>query len=590
MKKFFTLICALVGFAGAANAATVDDITVCKSSYVLVFDNWDGNGTAKPGKGNLFGDGFFLDVTGGSVATNKQSIDLSDETYADGAYSKYAAYGKHLNSWRLKNGQDVIAMKVTAKSKIIILGQTHSSRYPMITDEAPASNTMQGNDLGSTVNEVSSNGRFEWVADDDRTIYIGSKGGDYYVSYLIVEAATINGAPTVEVGAQTFDDANKLWYMDVTCTPNEMTEEGSTEKLKTVVYYTTDGTAPSLTNGTLYTEPIRCYQNTSIKFQPYMDLGFGDISEDDIVAGADVQANATFSFNAPTITTDGATFAIASEYAEQNGINYYTLNGGEAKQGDGETLELGNSAIVEAYTKISNGKYGEFISNSASTPVYAMKAIKENKSVTVSGSAVEQTAEDGTKSYVLSDDAAVNADKEYFFLNSPSMTLLPTADDTKSIYQAPVGQEVYMQMNKNTVSFLVAAGDSVTVTVTCSKNSCKTLDSDDESKIDRKCYVNVNGTNYGNEDITAENGNIITFGLKAGEAADEAFTFMKWKNTGNILVSSIAIAYYGPTTGIENIATVAEKAQNGAIYNLAGQKVSNSFKGIVIQNGKKFVK
>ena len=29
--------------------------------------------------------------------------------------------------------------------------------------------------------------------------------------------------------------------------------------------------------------------------------------------------------------------------------------------------------------------------------------------------------------------------------------------------------------------------------------------------------------------------------------------------------------------------------QNGAIYNLAGQKVSNDFKGLVIKNGKKFV-
>ena len=41
-------------------------------------------------------------------------------------------------------------------------------------------------------------------------------------------------------------------------------------------------------------------------------------------------------------------------------------------------------------------------------------------------------------------------------------------------------------------------------------------------------------------------------------------------------------------TGIETVKTV-DKANNGAIYNLAGQKVGNSFKGIVIMNGKKFV-
>ena len=41
-------------------------------------------------------------------------------------------------------------------------------------------------------------------------------------------------------------------------------------------------------------------------------------------------------------------------------------------------------------------------------------------------------------------------------------------------------------------------------------------------------------------------------------------------------------------TGIDAIKT-AEIANDGAIYNLAGQKVSNDFKGLVIKNGKKFV-
>ena len=72
MKKIFTLICALVGFAGAANAATVDDLAVLKHSYVLVCDELG----ARPGKGSLFGNDHFLDVTGGSTATNKGQVDL----------------------------------------------------------------------------------------------------------------------------------------------------------------------------------------------------------------------------------------------------------------------------------------------------------------------------------------------------------------------------------------------------------------------------------------------------------------------------------------------------------------------------------
>ena len=46
---------------------------------------------------------------------------------------------------------------------------------------------------------------------------------------------------------------------------------------------------------------------------------------------------------------------------------------------------------------------------------------------------------------------------------------------------------------------------------------------------------------------------------------------------------------YGTGTGIENVVNKNAKSSN-VIYNLAGQRVSNSFKGLVIKDGKKFVK
>ena len=43
-----------------------------------------------------------------------------------------------------------------------------------------------------------------------------------------------------------------------------------------------------------------------------------------------------------------------------------------------------------------------------------------------------------------------------------------------------------------------------------------------------------------------------------------------------------------PSTGINN-ALVAPVAKNAPVYNLAGQQVNASYKGVVIQNGKKYV-
>lgn len=43
------------------------------------------------------------------------------------------------------------------------------------------------------------------------------------------------------------------------------------------------------------------------------------------------------------------------------------------------------------------------------------------------------------------------------------------------------------------------------------------------------------------------------------------------------------------TEGIQETVLVSNKMMNGAIYNLAGQKVGRDYKGIVIQNGRKFI-
>ena len=45
---------------------------------------------------------------------------------------------------------------------------------------------------------------------------------------------------------------------------------------------------------------------------------------------------------------------------------------------------------------------------------------------------------------------------------------------------------------------------------------------------------------------------------------------------------------FGTEAGIINVKEDVVKA-NGAIYNLAGQRVSKDYKGIVVKNGKKFV-
>ena len=593
MKKIFTLICALVGFAGVANAATVDDIAPLKHSYVLVCEDLG----ARPGKGALFGDNHFLDVTGGSTSTGKGAVDLS---VADGVLvteeiaAKYGEYGSHKNFLRLKKTQDVIAMSVTAKSKVIIFYQDNNKddRYPVFAKDAALKEKFADGEKSERVNSCK---RIEWTATDDGLVYVGDNNGDMFVSYIIIEANEAPGTPTIKVGAQTFEGG--LWFREVSCKPNPYKMEGSDEAIPTIVTYTTDGSEPNASSP-VYTKPIKCYKDMTVKFQAYQDWGMG-ADEGFKCNGADNDGNVNFVFDAPTIDANGATFTITSPYAEQNGSNFYKLNGGEEVAGDGATLT--ESATVTAFTKIANGDYATFITKSTTTDVYVLNPIKEKKTIAITAAdvVVDQEATDastdGSTVYKV-ENGAISANKMDFFVKNLTFGVLK---DTKAQYQVPEGQEAYIQMSNTNIVFQVAEGDSVNVKVVCTKNSCKNIDADDaaEDKLDngctpdRQCYVNVSGVNYCLTDAEGKhtndlklypNANEFEFGLAGGKT----YTFQKYSGTGNILISSIEITPV-ETDGINNV-NVVEKA-NGAMFNLAGQKVANNYKGLVIKNGKKVV-
>lgn len=580
MKKLFTLICALVGLASTANAAKIDDVALCKHSYVLVMDQVTGtvkgvNKGAKPGKGQLFGDGFFFDVTGGSVADNKGSWNLSsEESIAILGTDAYAEYGDHLNSFRLKKAQDVIAMKVTGGSKVIILGQVHT-RYPKIATNAALTENVQKN----TTNTVAENGYFSWVAPDDMTIYIGSEGGDYFISYIIVEANEAAGTPSVKVGAQTYE--NGLWYREVTCKPNTYELMGT--KLPTVVTYTTDGSTPTA-DSPKYTEPIKCYKEQTVKFQAFIDYA-GVGSADEECPGAENEGIVSFSFNAPTITADGGNVTITSEY--EGAQNFYKY--GDADYTEGSSVTLTESATLTAMSKIVNGSYTTFETASTSKDVYVLNPISEEKIITVSGTAVvdeEATATSTTGTIYKIENGAITADKMDFFVKDLEFGAISNASAAAQ-YQVPAGQEAYIKMNATNISFLVAQGETADVHVICSKNACKNIDAE-EAK-DRQCKVNVDGTTYGCDDmltgtydITDADGNVvetlptneIKFSLGEG-----IHTFQKFSGTGNILISSIKI------TPVKGTGINAVNGENKVANN--GKFIKNN-RVVIVKNGVEF--
>lgn len=587
MKKIITLICALIGMTATVSAAGVEDIAVCKHSYVLVMDEATNNGAAKPGKGSLFGDGFFLDLTGGSVATTKGSVNLSDAaTWGEDIAAKYGEYGSHLNSFRLKNQQDMMAMKVTAGSKLIFFynGNNKSgtaARLPKISSDAAQKEVLNTESAPTADTPAQGIVKMEWTAKDDGTIYIGSWNGDLFVSYIIVEANEAPGTPSVKVGDQQFQDG--VFFREVTCKPNTYDLFG--EQFKTVVTYTTDGTAPTEASP-IYTAPIKCYKDMTVKFQAFVD--YGDGAPADKCENADNEGIVAFSFNSPVISVDEATntVSIKSEYEDLGANVEYYYSYGDVVDEKGASFQLNSSATVTAYSKIINGNYDTFTTKFVTKDVYVLNAITEKTTLSVTaGTAVkdaEASATSGTDVYII-EGGAINADPMQFFVKNLEFGAIANADEANAQYQVPAGQEAYIKMNATNITFKL--DQPAGVVVTCSKNACKNINS--ETEADRQCKVNVDGVTYGSADIKVDYnliaddgetvietlpGNIIKFDLKEG-----IHTFQKFSGTGNILISSIEILPGQLITGVNEVTAgtlipirTVKVAKNGSVVIVNG--------------------
>nr|MBQ5605106.1 InlB B-repeat-containing protein [Bacteroidales bacterium] len=171
--------------------------------------------------GNKFGNDYFLDVKGGTVATNKGSIDISNSDKkaqysaingADVDYlsAKYSTYGSRLNSLRLKNAQDVIALKPLAGSVIYVFGQGNNktgaqARIPKFATDADLKEAL--NDGPDESHPKTSNYVYKFEVpkdkgfDGENPLYIGSYNGDAFFSYIIVELPPVEPLYKVTVSA-----------------------------------------------------------------------------------------------------------------------------------------------------------------------------------------------------------------------------------------------------------------------------------------------------------------------------------------------------------------------------------------------------
>lgn len=200
-----------VNAATGGVAGTVSDLVAYNIGATFIADDITTNGTTVLTGGNLYAAKHIYSVANNTVANNKGSVSF--------------AGGSHLNSLRLKTGQDRIAIKMAEACRITFYTQSHNERGIILgtTDGAE--------DLGRQPVSTS-----EWTIDVPAgVIYISSYNNDFYIAGFTVSATpkytvTFNGdtlTPTdasitqaaggASITLPTTDNAEDFdgWYTDV---------------------------------------------------------------------------------------------------------------------------------------------------------------------------------------------------------------------------------------------------------------------------------------------------------------------------------------------------------------------------------------
>ena len=604
-----TMLCMVVLGVVGANAQTtptIDDVKVISSDYTFIADDYTSNGKVKVkvAPNSLMGDYVFT-PNGNTVAANKGKSTIAGT--------------EHSNSLRIKNAQDIIGFKVGGPCTITVYGQSHESRCFNANSKTEA-----GTDIAAgTVNSAT----FEFTVSSAKTIYINSTGGDLYMAGFTVKMASASDpllvanpsaltlvatsenktvSSTFTITGTNLTGTNGTITLDnevegMTVTPSTFAvSNGSASQEVTVTYspstnlsqtscniVVSDGNTTTNVPVTYSAIGVKNYEQRTIDKATTWDFSKTGLTSD--VSGlneptlyANIGAVVSDDFAADAITYKGAypfyegktcrvqddnlafktsvagTVKVTFACTNNNSTRTLKVNGEETKfSSSGETVETDPIAVPAGDVTIGASAWVkvfkvEFTPSSAAT--------SETASITSAGYATYVT-----KNIVdLSSNANVKAFTAKYDAASSTITLTPT---TATV---PAGTALVLKGAEGSYNFTVGA-TAEEVANNDLKATTEPLTAD------------------GSQWILAKLGDQVGFAPATPETtipAGKAYLVIKGSasSKGFIGISD------GDATGINQISASQNTLnENAPMFNLAGQQVTKAYKGVILQNGKKFI-
>lgn len=372
---------------------------------------------------------------------------------------------------------------------------------------------------------------------------------------------TIGGTVTPSLAAPTISGETPFAE---TTTVTIAAEDGAT------VYYTTNGQDPDDREGTQYTAPFTLSETATVKAIAYKGDLQSPVATKEFKKQANVKTTGNGTVENPYTAADAVAMydanALPADTAFYTGV--ITSIKEVSTQFGNATYTIAASADAQETLEVFRGYYLE---NKKFT---AQDQIKVGDKVVVKGHLINYngTLELAQRNFIWSLNGKTTAGDEPV---EPKDTASYTVEQAVAVLtsDAETTDVVYITGKISQIDEVSAQYGNATYYISDDGTTANQL------MVFRGKYLN-------NEKFTAEDQ------IKVGDEVKIAGVLTNYKK-GDTVTKEVSYSYIvainGVTTGINSVVAAPALDANAPVYNLAGQRVSKSYKGVVVQNGRKFI-
>lgn len=350
----------------------------------------------------------------------------------------------------------------------------------------------------------------------------------------------------------------------------------------------------------VFTPRMATYNNTNYATYPSVSL-YKEITEpasalDGVVRATITYSGGTFSSNTWTMTDNSDYTFFGTNLSKKSGTEYFKLEYGD----DDYTISVPSTvAIAKFVVKAYGENNGSTLTYGSDERTFSTKLSTETYTISSPEAGHSISFKVGTKNLVIVSIDLLTADG-ITLTTTNNMDGWRTFYDASQDYEVDANTKIYVARTQSTAGVVSLTALDATKIPATSPVILKTSAADHKLVLTKT----TGATSLGENKLRYAAGTAVD-GYRMGYKSTDGIGFYKYTATApasgvvyigkdNVVSSAhefLAFSFDNETTGIANLNVDVNDNfdANAPMYNLAGQRVNKNYKGVIIQNGRKYL-